>query len=97
MSTTAKKAYTASYFARLLITSSRSRASSMRRGSVKPAVYRLTIDLTTRRVSEPEKYVFRVADIIDSMKPNLPALWPGGPRQSAECVMFHELKVPDQR
>jgi hypothetical protein len=48
-------------------------------GSVKPAVYRLTIDLSTRRVSEPDKYVFPLHTIIDSMSTDLPALWPGRP------------------
>jgi hypothetical protein len=59
-------------------------------------VYRLTIDLTTRHVGEPEQFTFRIGDIIRSMDPDLEALWPSGPRQLSEQVRFHPLELPER-
>jgi hypothetical protein len=57
-------------------------------------VHRLTINLTTREMSEPEQFVFSLRDVIRSMDANLEPLWFEGPRQSAEQVRFHPLQLP---
>jgi hypothetical protein len=57
-------------------------------------VFRLKINLTDRSVSELSEFAFPLRAISDSMNPDLPALWPAGPRQASGQVAYRVLKLP---